>query len=88
MVGYAYGSEDDESGQILFSDMLNHPKLHRLCVILGGRLPPGNIVCDGLSVEIGGELHRVMRRIRSQDEVLRIWVDALCIEQGNLKERN
>ncbi|TQV91995.1 ankyrin and het domain-containing protein [Cordyceps javanica] len=88
IVSYAFGSEDGESGQIPFRDMLDHPELHRTYVNFGGRLPPGNILCDGVSVEVGGELLRAIQRIRREAEVLRIWIDALCIDQENIEERN
>ncbi|OAA57293.1 Heterokaryon incompatibility [Cordyceps fumosorosea ARSEF 2679] len=88
LVAYAYGSEDGQHGSIPFRDMLDHPELHRTYVTFGGQLPRGTIICDGTPVEVGGELHRAIRRIRSEDEPLRIWIDALCIDQDNVAERN
>lgn len=87
-VGYAYGSGEGQSGEIAFRDMLDHPELHSLYIQFGGRLQPGTITCDSIEMAIGGELHRAIRRIRAKDTALRIWVDALCIDQGNIEERN
>lgn len=88
MVSYAYGPGEDEQGSIPFRDMLDHKELHRMYINFGGKLPPGTILCDGVKVEVGGELHRAMRRIRSQDKTLRIWIDALCIDQSNIEEKS
>lgn len=87
-VAYAYGSEEGMSGQILFRDMLDHSDLHATYIQFGGQLAAGTILCDGVEVEVGGELHRAIRRIRSQEEPLRIWIDALCIDQKNLEEKS
>ena len=38
-------------------------------------------------VGISQTLHRALRRLRDSDECLRIWVDALCINQDDLEER-
>lgn len=88
VLGYSYGTGENESGQIAFRDMLDHPELHRQYVNFGGPLPSDTITCDGTKVEIGGELHRAIKRIRPKDASLRIWVDALCIDQSNIDERN
>ncbi|GAP84250.1 putative heterokaryon incompatibility protein [Rosellinia necatrix] len=36
---------------------------------------------------IGRTIERAIRRLRVQDRPLRIWIDALCIDQGNHEER-
>ncbi|KAJ6784062.1 hypothetical protein PWT90_00349 [Aphanocladium album] len=88
MVGWAYGTGQGESGETRFRDMQDHPELHKTYIQFGGQLSPGSITCDGVSMEIGGELHRAIRRLRNEDRALRIWVDALCIDQNNIEERN
>jgi len=37
---------------------------------------------------IGGELYASLKRLRKADGSLRIWVDALCINQADTDERN
>jgi hypothetical protein len=49
---------------------------------------PNVISCDGIVVKIGSELYKALKRMRQEDNVLRIWVDALCIDQTNISERN
>ncbi|KAI0136500.1 heterokaryon incompatibility protein-domain-containing protein [Xylariales sp. AK1849] len=51
-------------------------------------LLPNTILCDGVEVSVGGELHAALRRLREPDEALKIWVDALCINQNDVAEKN
>jgi hypothetical protein len=53
----------------------------------GGPLPDGKIVCDGVEMPVGGELFRAIKHLRDKDEFLRIWIDALCINQADIHER-
>ncbi|KAN0114550.1 Heterokaryon incompatibility protein (HET) domain containing protein [Hyaloscypha variabilis] len=55
---------------------------------IGGLRPPGTITCNGVAVTIGGELFSALRRLRKKDEEFRIWVDAICINQEDVEERN
>lgn len=84
------GSTDDFLEEYAFKDMLNHPLLRYNYLRLGGRLPEGVMLLDGSPVTIGGELSSALRQLRDEHapEPLRIWVDALCIDQSNLAERN
>ncbi|KAH8801411.1 heterokaryon incompatibility protein-domain-containing protein [Xylogone sp. PMI_703] len=83
-----FGDGLDESGDVEFQDTLDHPYLHSHYIRCGGTLPPGIIVCDGMELTISGELHRAIKRLRSGDKLLRIWIDAICINQGDIQERN
>jgi hypothetical protein len=46
------------------------------------------IICDGETVLITKNLEAALRRIRLTNGPLRIWIDSLCINQGDLEERN
>ena len=59
--------------------------------------PHGKIRVDGVDVEIGGELHSALKGLRrfwtstrSQKDRngYTIWIDALCINQNDIEERN
>ncbi|KAI1145532.1 heterokaryon incompatibility protein-domain-containing protein [Nemania diffusa] len=54
----------------------------------GGTLPGGTISCDGHDMPVGGELLRALQCLRDDKEPLRIWIDALCINQQDIVERN
>jgi hypothetical protein len=58
-----------------------------LYVKYGGALPDGKIVCDGVEMTVGGELFRALRHLREPTEPLRLWIDALCINQDDIQER-
>ncbi|KAI0111421.1 HET-domain-containing protein [Daldinia grandis] len=46
------------------------------------------ILVDGHKIGIAANLSAALRDIRNKTRVLRIWIDALCIDQGNIPERN
>jgi hypothetical protein len=48
---------------------------------------PVLIRCNGKPVFVSSNLFTVLRRIRKPDRVVKIWADALCIDQGNSLER-
>ncbi|KAH8892325.1 hypothetical protein GQ53DRAFT_864260 [Thozetella sp. PMI_491] len=82
------GEGINEVRQVKLCDGLDDPILGGLYIRLGGVLPPEEALCDGMSIKIGGELSRALRRMREEKEPLRIWVDALCINQDDVQERN
>ncbi|KAG4441714.1 hypothetical protein IFR05_002793 [Cadophora sp. M221] len=48
----------------------------------------GQIVCGGQTVNIGSELFDALRRVRLPHQQRLLWIDALCIDQQNISERN
>lgn len=86
----------DENGEIVsragnmpVKDMLDDPHLKEHYIRLGGKMPDAPIKCDGVTMIVGGELFRALRRLRPlYGPPLRIWVDALCINQQDITERN
>ncbi|KAK0701573.1 heterokaryon incompatibility protein-domain-containing protein [Lasiosphaeria miniovina] len=88
-----YGRDEDgnlvnESYELACKDMLDHRHYASSYIRLGFKLPDGPIFIDGVEVVISGELRRALQRLRSEEEPLRLWVDALCINQGDIAERN
>lgn len=45
------------------------------------------IFCDGCVIKVTSHLHEALRTLRSR-HVSWIWVDAICIDQSNIAERN
>ncbi|KAK4172109.1 heterokaryon incompatibility protein-domain-containing protein [Triangularia setosa] len=82
------GSEISAGGALPLAEMLDHPIYGQFQLELGGVLPPGPITIDGTRLIVGGELHRALKTMRREDEHLRIWVDAVCIDQQNMDERS
>ena len=82
------GAKVDTAEHMAFKDTLDHPYFGYNYIRAGGPLPGGVILLDGAPLTIGGELNRALRRLRDEEKPLRTWVDALCIDQSNLEERN
>ncbi|TDZ54246.1 Heterokaryon incompatibility protein 6, OR allele [Colletotrichum trifolii] len=88
-----YGRDDDgnvveKSGTTPWKDLVDDEYQGESYIRLGGRMPDAPILCDGVSLTVGGELFRALRRLRHGTAPLRIWVDALCINQQDVAERN
>uniref|UniRef100_L2FRR3 Ankyrin and het domain-containing protein n=1 Tax=Colletotrichum fructicola (strain Nara gc5) TaxID=1213859 RepID=L2FRR3_COLFN len=89
-----YGKDEDQQlvekgGTLKFKDLVDHPYMGETYIRLGGKMPDAPIICDGVTLVVGGELFRALRRLREEDGApLRIWVDALCINQQDISERN
>jgi len=89
----AYGKDEDgaiiqDSASIPFKDLYDHPYYGHSYIRMGGRIPDGTLICDGIALTIGGELVKALSQLRKLDEPLRIWIDALCINQDDIPERN
>lgn len=79
-------------------DLYEHPRLQNVMFSSGVPRPSGKIIVDGVTVEVGGELLAALRRLRrlwapSEDsgerpEGIAVWIDALCINQSDIEERN
>ena len=59
-----------------------------LSYVWGNPNETGSIYVDGCQVTITATLDAALRDLRDPSRVLRIWADALCIDQSNLDERN
>jgi hypothetical protein len=47
-----------------------------------------DVTCNGCKLAVMWALDNALQRFRKPDEVVRLWADALCINQGNISERN
>jgi hypothetical protein len=43
---------------------------------------------DGYQMTITATLEAALRDLRDDARILRVWADALCIDQSNIEERN
>ncbi|KAJ2987762.1 hypothetical protein NUW58_g4326 [Xylaria curta] len=53
----------------------------------GDAAPDVAIFCNSTSIYISANLHAALRRLRAPNGVVRIWVDAICINQQDAVER-
>ncbi|GAW25565.1 putative HET domain-containing protein [Rosellinia necatrix] len=59
-----------------------------LSYVWGEPKPVDNILLGGREFGITANLGKALRDLRDADRTHRIWADALCIDQGNIPERN
>ena len=45
------------------------------------------LICDGVQLSITANLHSALQRLRLVDKPLLLWADAVCINQGDNKEK-
>lgn len=64
------------------------PAYEALSYVWGDQEPPTEVKCNGFPVNVGPNLAAALRQIGHMDEPQVVWVDALCIDQSNLKERS
>ena len=67
-------------------DIIDH--YTALSYVWGDSNKTGSIYVDGHSFTITATLEAALRDLRDPSRVLRIWADALCIDQSNMTERN
>ncbi|ORY01801.1 heterokaryon incompatibility protein-domain-containing protein [Clohesyomyces aquaticus] len=78
------------------NDLVDHTSLQYPLFGQGFPRPEGMISIDGTEVVVGGELYSALKRLRSLWETsetsgsqgMAVWIDALCINQQDIQERN
>ncbi|RDI88464.1 hypothetical protein Vi05172_g1473 [Venturia inaequalis] len=75
-----------EVSKIKWKDFARH-ELSYLYYEVGGLREPENIVCCGHDTVVGGELYSALKSLRNSEGDRVIWIDALCINQNDNKER-
>ncbi|RFU34236.1 hypothetical protein B7463_g2103, partial [Scytalidium lignicola] len=67
-------------------DLISH--YTALSYVWGDPADKKQIIVNGCSFHITPNLESALRHLRDKSRVLRIWVDALCINQSDVAERN
>ena len=81
------GKDGATTEKIRFGDMPDRWEYVNLYHSVGGFYRPGIMVCDGIDINVGGELYMALKRLRYVDRKRVLWVDAICINQEDLEER-
>jgi len=68
--------------------LLNRPVYKALSYVWGDPTVTSPIQVDGYSFEATVNLVSALRHIRRSDSIVVLWVDAVCINQKDIKERN
>jgi hypothetical protein len=69
----------------------NHSLVHHytaLSYVWGDSIEKRHIIIDGCSFYVGPNLHSALCHIRDKADVMKVWADAICINQFDTAERN
>lgn len=83
------GQEKDEIEITLHSASLNDEDLsyEALSYTWGSEKDPLDVTCNGERLKVTQNLHSSLQRLRHQHGVRTFWIDAICINQKDFKER-
>lgn len=56
--------------------------------VWGPPVMTSSIMCDGIEVRVTGTIYSLLRCLRHKEFPRRLWIDALCINQADIEERN
>ncbi|KAM0806454.1 heterokaryon incompatibility protein-domain-containing protein, partial [Usnea florida] len=59
-----------------------------LSYVWGNVEPMGKVYITDQEIHVRPNLFAALKHMRRSDQLLELWVDALCIDQGNTEERN
>ncbi|KLU83145.1 hypothetical protein MAPG_02210 [Magnaporthiopsis poae ATCC 64411] len=81
---------DEIEAQIVVTALDNQPEPYEALSYVWGHTsdPPNQINVDGVPRNVTSNLHRALRRVRRVDQLRLFWVDAICINQSDISERN
>jgi hypothetical protein len=84
------GDEQTESVQLsIFQARLrDRPKYEALSYEWGNDMCDNLVVCDGQELQVKTNLAAALKHVRLSDESRCMWIDAICIDQENIPERN
>ncbi|OAA77581.1 Heterokaryon incompatibility [Akanthomyces lecanii RCEF 1005] len=66
----------------------DRPAYTAVSYVWGAQISSHEVYCDGKLVVIGFNLDSALRHLRPRNRSVILWVDALCIDQSNVAERN
>ncbi|KAH8820561.1 heterokaryon incompatibility protein-domain-containing protein [Xylogone sp. PMI_703] len=69
-------------------DLNAAPQYEALSYTWGDAYPPATIRCNNVEVKVTQNLAEALNRIRDPEESKVFWIDAICINQGDLDERS
>ncbi|KAF5644936.1 heterokaryon incompatibility protein [Fusarium sp. NRRL 52700] len=70
-----------------YHDVKEIPPYEALSYVWGGQDTPNMIEVNGEIIQVTANLYEALRCLRQAEQDRILWVDALCIDQTNIKER-
>jgi hypothetical protein len=75
-------------GRLRVIDLTEQPAFTALSYVWGAYAPtPDQILCDGARVAVTSNCHSALRHLRRKLGHFTIWVDAICINQEDITEK-
>lgn len=71
-----------------YTNLANHSKYEALSYTWGDPNPRYDVHCSSKKVGVGRNLYQALLHLRRPDEERTLWVDALCINQRDAKEKS
>lgn len=87
-VGHSPLSNDDPMKWPTKTSTPEDEVYNALSYVWGSLQPEMPIICDGRNYIISSNLGRALRALRRKEKQLHMWIDAMCINQKNVLERN
>ncbi|KAF2135365.1 uncharacterized protein K452DRAFT_239048, partial [Aplosporella prunicola CBS 121167] len=75
-------------GRLVTRSLENRPNYLCLSYTWGKQDSKKSISLDGYRFPVGENLSSALHQIRRRDEEIKIWIDAICINQNDIPERN
>ncbi|KAI1158206.1 heterokaryon incompatibility protein-domain-containing protein [Nemania serpens] len=66
----------------------NPPSYAAISYTWGSQLPSRRILCHGQALTVTVNCEAILRRFRRGDKMSYLWIDAICIDQSTVEERN
>ena len=80
--------EDKVHCELSSRSLSDHETYEVLCCVLGPQESTSLIIINGQSVKVNSSLASALQDVRYIDRPRCLWVDTLCIDPWNIKERN
>lgn len=74
--------------QLLHANILDNPQYEALSYMWGSKDSPQQIELNGTVLEVRNNLWQALYYLRLTDSTRILWIDALCIKQDDMNERN
>lgn len=79
--------EDLVSCSLQICDLADEPQYETISYVWGNENDRSDISLDSHDTSVPASAARAIRRVRFQDRIRVIWIDAVCIDQSNADER-
>jgi hypothetical protein len=73
---------------LINSTLKDPPEFDALSYVWGGEGKPNAIYIEGKKLPVTASLHGALLRFRNATTSRTLWIDAICIDQSNIPERN